>query len=75
LKREDYKKYLFPLIVFFVITVVGERITLAQTLPTYTAGVMTKSYDEKRAKALENLMRSSENMLRKGLASSFGSKP
>jgi ABC-type phosphate/phosphonate transport system substrate-binding protein len=26
---------------------------LAQSIPTYTAGVMTKSYDERRAKALE----------------------
>jgi len=29
------------------------RALLAETLPSYTAGVMTKSYDEKRAKALE----------------------
>ena len=27
--------------------------SFAQSLPTYTAGVMTKSYDERRAKALE----------------------
>ena len=31
----------------------GPALSLAQTLPTYTAGVMTKSYDERRAKALE----------------------
>ena len=31
----------------------GETIVLAQTVPTYTAGVMAKSYDEKRARALE----------------------
>jgi ABC-type phosphate/phosphonate transport system substrate-binding protein len=30
-----------------------QTIALAQTLPSYTAGVMAKSYDEKRAKALE----------------------
>ena len=28
-------------------------LSLAQSMPTYTAGVMTKSYDERRAKALE----------------------
>ena len=28
-------------------------LSFAQSLPTYTAGVMTKSYDERRAKALE----------------------
>ena len=30
-----------------------QTIALAQTLPSYTVGVMAKSYDEKRAKALE----------------------
>ena len=31
----------------------GIPLSFAQTLPAYTAGVMTKSYDERRAKALE----------------------
>ncbi len=45
---------------FFCLTVLchlffhaGENISIAQSVPTYTAGVMTRSYDEKRAKALE----------------------
>ena len=37
-----------------LIVLIGlQTVALAQTLPSYTAGVMTKSYDEKRAKLLE----------------------
>jgi len=47
-------KYLICLFIAFTISLGGwYRAALAQTIPTYTAGVMAKSYDEKRAKALE----------------------
>ena len=47
-------KYLLCLfIVFAIVLEGGYRIAVAQTPPTYTAAVMAKSYDEKRAKALE----------------------
>ncbi len=37
----------------FLLLSLGSCLSFAQTLPTYTAGVMTKSYDERRTKALE----------------------
>ena len=39
--------------VFLLVRIGGAPLCSAQTLPIYTAGVMTKSYDERRAKALE----------------------
>jgi ABC-type phosphate/phosphonate transport system substrate-binding protein len=39
--------------IVFLVWMGGASRSFAQTLPVYTAGVMTKSYDERRAKALE----------------------
>ena len=51
----NIKPFLYASVLFSVSILlgVGETIVLAETPPTYTAGVMAKSYDEKRAKALE----------------------
>ena len=38
---------------FLLLWLPGVSLSLAQSVPTYTAGVMMKSYDERRAKALE----------------------
>ncbi len=41
------------LLVFYLLFYGGKGLPMAQSLPIYTAGVMTTSYDEKRTKALE----------------------
>ena len=41
------------LLTFIIQFELWPSLSLAQSMPTYTAGVMTKSYDERRAKALE----------------------
>jgi len=49
------RPFLCASVLFSVAILLGrwETIVLAETPPTYVAGVMAKSYDEKRAKALE----------------------
>lgn len=48
------KRYAICLIIpCFFLVCAGREISIAQSIPTYIAGVMTRSYDEKRAKALE----------------------
>jgi ABC-type phosphate/phosphonate transport system substrate-binding protein len=53
MKNSSGLSYAFVLSVFFFVWMGMNSLSLAQTLPVYTAGVMTKSYDERRAKALE----------------------
>jgi ABC-type phosphate/phosphonate transport system substrate-binding protein len=45
--------HFLPLFLVLLFLVGGFSRSAAQSVPTYTAGVMTKSYDERRAKALE----------------------
>ncbi len=44
---------IFFAILIFLLLHRGINLSIAQSIPTYTAGVMTTSYDEKRTKALE----------------------
>jgi ABC-type phosphate/phosphonate transport system substrate-binding protein len=50
---KSIKKKLMIFIFLIIPFIGGATSAFAQSLPTYTAGVMAKSYDEKRAKALE----------------------
>jgi ABC-type phosphate/phosphonate transport system substrate-binding protein len=47
------KSFLWVFFLFIIAIGLCQKTISAQTLPSYTAGVMTKSYDEKRAKVLE----------------------